>query len=267
MDLIPDIRTSEINIKDIRIPSIPDYLTTTPPITNYVIPPVVQGVGVPIVDIPGCVEAHPSNKGKGNNLNEDDPKGTLTFCDAGVPSFNPLDYNKDELEFTREAPVPPVKTPEAPETPEVKTPETPAPPVNSAVVKCPTREQELKNPIGKILEGDLKITGYELVGKECLMVTEALTIPDQIIGNIPNAGKVTTTAGIAVIATTSALLAKPFADLLLKVVKPTVKKVMKKIATLRGKTVPHLSVKERQDLQRERTEAIRQLRSVLKPKG
>ena len=267
MDLIPDIRTSEINIKDIRIPSIPDYLTTTPPITNYVIPPVVQGVGVPIVDIPGCVEAHPSNEGKSNNLNEDDPKGTLTFCDAGVPSFNPMDYNKDELQFTREAPVPPVKSPEAPETPEVKTPETQQPPVKSAVIECPTREQELKNPIGKILEGNLKITGYELVGKECLMVTEQLTIPDQIIGNIPNAGKVTTTAGIAVIATTSALLAKPFADLLLKVVKPTVKKVMKKIATLRGKKVPPLSVKERQDLQRERTEAIRKLRSVLKPKG
>ena len=234
---IPDIRirNSEINIEDIRIPSIPDYLTTTPPITNYVIPPVVQEVGVPIVNVPGCVEAHPSNEGKSNNLNEDDPKGTLTFCDAGVPAFSPLDYNKEKLQFTKEAPVPPVKSPEAPETPEVKPPTTSEPPVKSAVVDCPTREQELKNPIGKILQGNEKIIGYELVGKECLMVTEQLSVPDQIIGNIPNAGKVTTTAGIAVIATTSALLAKPFADLLLKVVKPTVQKVMKKIATLRGK--------------------------------
>ena len=47
---------------------------------------------------------------------------------------------------------------------------------------------------------------------------------------------ITVTASIAVVATTSALLAKPLADLLLKVVKPTVKKVVKKIAALRGKT-------------------------------
>ena len=67
------------------------------------------------------------------------------------------------------------------------------------------------------------------------MVTENLTIPDQIIYNIPNAGMITTTGSIAVVATTSAL-AKPVADLLLlKLVKPTVKKVLKKIATLRGK--------------------------------
>ena len=51
------------------------------------------------------------------------------------------------------------------------------------------------------------------------MVTEKLSIPDQIIGNIPNAGMVTTTASIAVVATSSALLAKPVVDLLLKVVK------------------------------------------------
>ena len=37
------------------------------------------------------------------------------------------------------------------------------------------------------------------------MVTENLTIPDQIISNIPNAGAVTATASIAVV-TSSALL-------------------------------------------------------------
>ena len=31
------------------------------------------------------------------------------------------------------------------------------------------------------------------------MVTENLTIPDQIIGNIPNAGMITTTGSIAVV--------------------------------------------------------------------
>ncbi len=49
---------------------------------------------------------------------------------------------------------------------------------------------------------------------------------------------VATTGGIAVVATTSALLAKPLADLLLKVVKPLVKKTIGKIQKMLGKT-PH----------------------------
>ena len=77
-----------------------------------------------------------------------------------------------------------------------------------------------------------------MVGKECLPVFEELSIPDQIVQNIPSPGMVTTTASIAVVATSSALLAKLSADLLLKVVKPAVKKVMKKIAALRGKKTP-----------------------------
>jgi len=76
-----------------------------------------------------------------------------------------------------------------------------------------------------------------------------------------------TTGGIAVVATGSALLAKPLADILLKVIKPTVKKVMKKIATIRGKKIPVLSVEERREEQRERNLAIRTLKRTLKPKG
>jgi hypothetical protein len=69
-----------------------------------------------------------------------------------------------------------------------------------------------------------------------------------------------------VVATTSALLAKPLADLLLKVVKPTVKKVIKKIAAIRGKTVKPLSTAERIKEQRDRNRAIMELRQTLKPK-
>jgi choline-glycine betaine transporter len=75
-----------------------------------------------------------------------------------------------------------------------------------------------------------------------------------------------TTGGIAVVATASALMAKPLADVLLKVIKPTVKKVMKKIAAIRGKTVPVLSTAERRNEQRDRNRAIMALRQTLKPK-
>ena len=93
-----------------------------------------------------------------------------------------------------------------------------------------------------------------------------MPIPEQIIAGLPSAGSVVTTGGIAVVATASALAAKPLADLLLKVVKPTVKKVMKKIAAIRGKTVPVLSTAERRNEQRDRNRAIMELRQTLKPK-
>ena len=203
--------------------------------------------------MPGCVEAHEVNEEDNFKINEDDPKGVKVFCDGQMPSFTPMDYNKNKLKYEYEQPVPVVRPPEQPEVESPKT-ETPK------IPKCPTRDQELKNPVGKILEGNKKITGYEQVGKECLMVTENLSIPDQIVQNIPNPGVVTATASIAVVATTSALLAKPLADLLLKVVKPTVKKVIKKIAAIRGKVLKVESLKERRDQQRQRNKAIRTLK-------
>ena len=248
---IPEITGVNINIKDISIDTISTYRYTPPSIPAT--PPVTVNIGTPIVDMPGCVEAHEVNEEDNFKINEDDPKGVKVFCDGQMPSFNPMDYNKNKLKFEYEQPVPVVRPPEQPEVESPKT-ETPK------IPKCPTRDQELKNPVGKILEGNKKVTGYEQVGKECLMVTENLTIPDQIVQNIPNPGVVTATASIAVVATTSALLAKPLADLLLKVVKPTVKKVIKKIAAIRGKTVKVESLKERRDQQRQRNKAIRTLK-------
>ena len=260
---IPEIRTtdimiSDIGIRELNIPPVRTIFDGTAPSVPAA-PPVVLEVGLPVVDIPGCVEAHEKSD-KNENLLEDDPKGTKTFCDGETPSFDPIQYEPERLVPTNPAPVPKTESPDKP-TPEVpKTPEVKPPPVNTAKIDCPTREQELKNPVGKILKGNEKITGYELVGKECLMVTEKLSIPDQIIGNIPNAGAVTTTASIAVVATTSALMAKPLADLLLRVVKPTVKKIIKKIAAIRGKKTPTLSVRDRRDQQRLYSHALRKLK-------
>ena len=260
---IPEIRTtdiiiSDVGIRELNIPPIRTVFDGTAPLVPAA-PPVVLEVGLPVVDIPGCVEAHEKSD-KNENLLEDDPKGTKTFCDGQTPSFDPIQYEPERLVPTNTAPVPKTESPEKP-APEVpKAPEVKPPPVNTAKIDCPTREQELKNPIGKILKGNEKITGYELVGKECLMVTEKLSIPDQIVGNIPNAGAVTTTASIAVVATTSALVAKPLADLLLRVVKPTVKKIIKKIAAIRGKKTAVESVKDRRDQQRLYSHALRKLK-------
>jgi hypothetical protein len=266
---IPDINipNNSIRISDIRDLSInvmPDWMVN-PPLALPVYPPVTTQVGVPIINIPGCVESH-RDSSENQTLKEEDKDGIQTFCDAGTPSFNPIDYDPNRLDVNAESPpLPPYKAPESKPPPSPKAPASPR--TDAAKAECPSRAQELKNPVGKILEGNKKITRYETVGKECLPVFENLNIPDQIVQNIPSAGMITVTASIAVVATTSALLAKPLADLLLKVVKPVTKKVVKKIATLRGKTPPVLSAAERKAEQRDRNHAIKILRSALKPKG
>ena len=262
--VVPDTGIRINDIRDLNINVMPDWMRD-PPQALPIYPPVSTQVGVPIVNIPGCVESH-RDSSENQTLKEEDKDGVQVFCDAGTPSFNPIDYDPNRLEVTTKSPPPPpYKAPEAKPPP---TPEAPAPPkTDTPLAECPSRAQELKNPVGKILEGNKKITGYETVGKECLPVFENLNIPDQIVQNIPSAGMITVTASIAVVATTSALLAKPLADLLLKVVKPVTKKVVKKIAALRGKKPPVLSATERKAEQRDRNRAIKILRSALKPKG
>ena len=219
---IPIISSPEI--REIEIPKVvTEYHTRT-----VLPPPVVVNIGLPVVDIPGCVEAHETNNPKNNKIKEDDPSGTYTLCDAGVPSYNPINYNPEEMTIDRPAPVP---NTEIPEPPEVEAPEIPK---DLKELQCPTEVQKLTQPIGTLVEsGTKKITEYRLVGKECIPITEEITIADQIIKGIPSANQVTTTTSIAVVATAAAA-ATP---LLLRVVKPVIKQLAKKIKQLIGKKV------------------------------
>ena len=258
-----DIRINTLRINDIRVPEV----TTWDRDTSLAIPyaaPVTVDIGSPIVDMPGCVEAHEVDEN--NRLEEADPKGTKIFCDAGVPSFNPIDYNKGKLKFEREVPVPPIESPpdkKTPEPAEVDTPKTPDTSAVTAKVECPTQKQLSEEPVGFIFDsGRKEVTGYRLEGNQCIREVRDVPIIEQAINGLPPTSVVITTGGIAVVATTSALLAKPFADILLKVIKPTVKKVLKKVAAIRGKKPKVESVRERRAEQRLRNEAIAKLRSV-----
>jgi len=257
---IPDIRLNNINIRDVVIPDVPKWMSSDPPMAVPTRAPITMEIGTPIVNIPGCVEAHKDNKENVNLKNEDD-KGVMTLCDAGTPYYTAIDYDRNKIVLEQEPPKPPAyKAPPKPEAPETKTPVVPK--TEAPMPECPSRAQELKDPIGKIVEGNRKLVAYEMVGKECLPVFEELSIPDQIVQNIPSPGMVTATVAVAVTATTSALLAKPLADLLLKVVKPVTKKVLKKVAALRGKKIPPQSVSDRTAEQRQRNHALKVLRSV-----
>jgi hypothetical protein len=261
MPEIPIITGGDISIKDIQINTIPTYDFNNTSTSIPLAAPVVVNIGVPVVNIPGCVEATETNTAKNNQLREDDPNGVVTYCDSGVPNFNPISFEPNQMIMTGPPQVD-NRTPDNPKPPETKT-DTPSPPPSTANVECPTKVQQAQEPVGTYVEGFRKIvTGYKLIDKTCVQITEPVPLPTQILAGLPSGGQVMQVGGIAVIATSSALLAKPLADILLKAVKPTVKKVMKKISTLRGKKPPILSVGERLAEQRQMNHAVKELRSV-----
>mgnify|MGYP005689478587 FL=1 len=226
----------DIRVRDVNIPPIPDWLIS-PPTALPPTHPVTFDVGVPIIDMPGCVESHKADNSN-KELHEDDPNGLVTHCDSNVPFYSPLDYEPEQIINTTPAPVPKYKTPEV-KAPEVEVPEIPSTPAQTVNVE--ETVEEISEPPPPEIPWQEKY--------------------------LPAPEAATTTAAIAVVATTSALLAKPLADLLLKVIKPAVKKVVTKIAQIRGKKPKVLSIMERREEQRDRNQAIRALKKVLKPKG
>jgi hypothetical protein len=262
MPEIPLITGRDISIKGIQINTIPTYDFNNTSTSLPLAAPVVVNIGVPVVNIPGCVEATETNTAKNNQLRTDDPNGVVTICDSGVPNFNPISFEPNQMIMTGPPQVD-NRTPDKPTPPETKTDIPPPPPPPTAKIECPTKVQQAQEPVGTLVEGFRKrVTGYELIDKTCVQITESVGLPTQIVAGLPSGGQVVQVGGIAVIATSSALLAKPLADLLLKAVKPAIKKVMKKISTLRGKKPPILSSGERRAEQRQMNEAVRVLRSV-----
>ena len=59
---IPDIRLNNVKISDVVIPDVPKWMSTDPPKAVPILPPVTMEIGTPIVNIPGCVQAHKDNK-------------------------------------------------------------------------------------------------------------------------------------------------------------------------------------------------------------
>ena len=245
---IPNINVQNIDIPRARVFDLP------PPAVHNIFVPVTVNIGSPIVNMPGCVESHPDG---GPQLAKDDPKGTRIFCTNEYPSYNAMDYTPEDLIITKPDEVPPVKAPETPVAPEVPTDAVPI--TAKETPPCPGPNQPR---IGDVAQNQKeRVSGYELQmvnGEEiCVILYEDIPLTAQYL---PAPQVAATTAGIAVVATSSALLAKPLADLLLKVIKPAIKKVIGKVQKLIGKSSPILSAKERRDQQRVRSHAIRKLK-------
>ena len=229
---IPFIKINDINVRNLNVPHIHtfNYDLPTPVAPGH--PSVTEYIGRPIVDIPGCVEAHPNDR-NAQNLPEDDPSKVQTFCDGEVPSYNAMDYTPEQLIIQREIPPPVVDPP-----PEVEPPEVPDTGDLGGEVKCPGPGQ-LR--VGDVTQsGDEKVIGHELSedGKICVTLYEPTSTVEKFI---PPINQVTSVTALAVVATAGAA-ATP---LLIRIIRPAVKKL---ITTAQKKLGKKITKPTRQDI-------------------
>ena len=284
---VPNVGISGINIRSIytvqtnstNIMEISDKRVwmINQPYTGEMDVPVTVQIGKPIVDMPGCVAMQKENARRKNGVNvvsenknlvNDDPKGNVVLCDGGMPYFNPVNYEANRLQWQtiygeQEYNQGGVDTGDPPDP---IAPETPKPPVTGGN----TSEDQPCPPPNARRIGDLNQAGTEKVKEYelqrdpknpdeyiCVTLWEDIGFVEKYL---PAANVVTTTASIAVVATSSALLAKPLADLLLKVIKPAIKKAMAKIQKMMGKKEKILSLQERKLKQKEANAAVKAAR-------
>ena len=220
---IPQITIPNSEVKEVNIPNIwgADVNLLHPEIP-YV--PVTVEIGKPIVDMPGCVEAHELNKtGEGGTKNKQLAKDddTITICDAGMPSFDAMDYTPEQLIIQREIPPPKVDPP-----PDIDPPEIPDTGDVVPETECPGPNQ-LR--VGDLTQsGDERVVGHELQGTTCVTLYEPTTVVEKFL---PSTNQATTTAAIAIVATASAA-ATP---LLLRLIKPAIKKLTTTVQKKLGK--------------------------------
>ena len=237
---IPHIHTihnNNISVPNVTIPNWQVYQPTV----DHLVPPVVLFIGNPIVDMPGCVKAHQDNQYHKSglpvdkNLVDQDPDKAMIVCDAEVPSYDAMNYEPEQLIITREAPPPVVSPP-----PDVDPPEVPPTGDLGAneEVPCPGPGQ-LR--VGDLTQaGDEKVTGHELSadGKTCITLYEPTSAVEKFL---PSANQASTTLAVAVIATAGAA-ATP---LILRIVKPIIKKITDTIKKKLGKDVKRLSISDK----------------------
>ena len=228
-----------IHVKDVDIPNIyvPDWMTRQPDVDRLV-PPVVLNIGNPIVNIPGCVKMHRDNQYHNNglpidrNLVENDPDQAMTLCDAEVPSYDAMNYEPEQLIFTRETPPPVV--------------EPPPPPPEFTPDEIPEAKQEVPCPgpgqlrVGDVTQsGDERVIGHQLLedGKTCETLYEQTTVVEKFL---PPPNQAATVTALAVVATAGAA-ATP---LLIRVIRPVIKKLWTTIQKKLGRQVKQLSKSE-----------------------
>tara|TARA_B100000579_G_scaffold54669_1_gene38544 strand:+ start:10093 stop:10854 length:762 start_codon:yes stop_codon:yes gene_type:complete len=221
---VENVGVNNVGIQRIGVPNIYYYTPHTQTV------PFILNIGAPVVDMPGCVEFHPdaAENRENPNLKEDDSSNTRVLCDGQYPSYDALDYTPEDLNIYVETPPPAIKPPpDPPGTPEIEPPNIP-----NTETECPAPNQPRVGDLTQ--DGSEKVIGHELQGTTCVVLYEDTTAIEKYL---PTSNQVSTTASIAVVATAAAA-ATP---LLLRVVKPVIKKLWTTIQKKLGKTPTRLS--------------------------
>ena len=222
----------EINVEAIGTPQIHTHRIPYTKIPIHQVPVTLQ-LGFPIVEIPGCVKMHQDNRDHVSNLPFDkdlvnqDEKGMTVLCPHGeYPSYDAMDYQPEQLIIQREIPPPPVAPPPDTEPPAI--PDTGG--VGGEEIPCPGPNQ-LR--VGDLTQsGDERVVGHRLTdnGKTCETLYESTTTLEKYV---PPLNQVSTVGALAVVATAGAA-ATP---LLIRIVKPAIKKLWTTIQKKLGKKV------------------------------
>ena len=227
----------EINIPLIQQIGSRSWMYTIPSVPNND-PPVTLQLGFPIVELPGCVETHQDNKIGANRLPldrdlvNDDPNGVTILCPNGeYPSYDAMNFEGVQSIPTTSTPPPPVAppAPEIPDTGKVVPPEK--------EVLCPGPNQ-LR--VGDVTQsGDERVVGHRLLGdgKTCETLYEPTTAVEKFL---PPLNQASTVTALAVVATAGAA-ATP---LLIRVIRPVIKKLWATIQKKIGKDVKRPSMAE-----------------------
>ena len=193
----------KIEIKEVYIPKIRTW---------EVQPPILDLITKPVVDIPGCVDAHRNNL---TGLINEDELGTYQACGTfNIPSYEPLEYNPADFQYTAPAKQQEQQQPQPPQQntqiPQKKKDE------KLKIPPCPSKNKEQK--IGdfrndKKLE---RVIGYERGqnGIECITLYEDVPFISQYI---PSFKQFTGVFSLALVGCS--------APLILNLVKPLVRKV------------------------------------------
>ena len=233
---IPNIIVNDPRIFTHPISNINIYRLPQPLIFN-VHPPVTLQIGFPIVELPGCVEFHPDDQNKvtrlpfDKNLVNDDPKGAQTACPNGqYPTYDAINFEPEQTLATFVTEAPPVEPPPPPEVPDTGD-------VVPPKVECPGPGQ-LR--VGDTTQsGDEKVIGHKLSddGKVCITLYEPTTPLEKYV---PPLTQVSTVTALAVVATAGAA-ATP---LLIRIIKPVIKKLWATIQKKLGKNISRPSLSE-----------------------
>ena len=207
MTKIPKIEIKEVYVPKIRLWEVQ--------------PPILDIIYKPVVDIPGCVDAHRNNL---TGLINEDELGTYQACGTfDIPSFEPLDYNPANFTYT----APAQKQEQQQNDVQPQRPEIPAKKKKKEIEipPCPSKKDQKIGDFrnDKMLE---RVIGYERGqdGIECITLYEDVPFISQYI---PSFKQFTGVFSLALVGCS--------APIILNLVKPVVKNVIKKLTKKKDK--------------------------------